>query len=156
MKYNHSANRQRFENEQLRQAKRYRDLGMSEEAIQTMYLYDLSVFNSTRRNIEHKATIEEMTSFDPVTGESHYKDMDEYPGKESRLPYSYRMREWLEEIEDKKLYRALCSFSDDYIAILSMKMDGFTDEDISEKFNVKRKTINKKVLRIKKLLKIFI
>lgn len=72
MKYNHSAMRQRFIKEQKKLAKQYRAAGMSEEAIQEMYKFDLAVFRSNRNDLAHKAEIEEMTAFDRVTGESHY------------------------------------------------------------------------------------
>ena len=107
MNYNNSANRQRFEREQRRLAKQYKVRGMSDEAIQIMYEYDLSVFNSNRRFIEHMATVEEMTAYDHSTGESHYKDMDEFPSQPARIYYSLMDAKWLEEIEDKSLYKAL-------------------------------------------------
>ena len=98
MNYNNSANRQRFEREQRRLAKQYKVRGMSDEAIQIMYEYDLSVFNSNRRFIEHMATVEEMTAYDHSTGESHYKDMDEFPSQPARIYYSLMDAKWLEEI----------------------------------------------------------
>lgn len=156
MNYNNSTNRQRFKNKQRKQAKTYKRHGMSEEAIQIMYKDDLIVHNSNRRKIEHEATPEEMTTYDPSTGESHYKDMDEFPAQPEAVHYSLIGSKWLEDIEDKNLYMALKAMSDDYITIISMKMDGYTDEEIGNTFNVKRKTINNKILRIKKILKNFI
>lgn len=153
MNYNNSANRQRFEREQRRLAKQYKELGMNDETIQIMYEYDLSVFNSNRRFIEHMATVEEMTAYDHSTGESHYKDMDEFPAQTEQIYYSLMGAKWLEVIENKNLYMALKAIPDDYITIISMKMDGYTDEEIGNAFNVKRKTINNKILRIKKILR---
>lgn len=156
MNYNNSANRQRFEREQRRLAKQYKALGMNDETIQIMYEYDLSAFNSNRRFIEHMATVEEMTAYDHSTGESHYKDMDEFPAQTEQIYYSLIGAKWLEVIENKNLYMALKAMPDDYITIISMKMDGYTDEEIGNAFNVKRKTINNKILRIKKILRNFI
>jgi len=156
MNFNYGYERRLFEQDQAKKRKAYLAAGMTEEAIQSMYEYDLYVFNNNRKEIKHRAHYSEMLSYDAETGDSHYMDMDEFPAKESRLPYSYKLRAWLEEIENKKLYRSLCSFSDDYIAIIAMKMDGYTDEDIGKILHVKRPAISNKLGRIKKILRNFI
>ena len=79
MKYNYSAMKQRFDKEQKQLAAQYRAAGMSEEAINEMYQFDLKEFRLQRNDIIHKAELEEMTSYDRVTGDSHYMDMDEFP-----------------------------------------------------------------------------
>ena len=156
MNYNNSANRQRFEREQRRLAKQYKALGMSDEAIQIMYEYDLSVFNSNRRFIEHMATVEEMTSYDQSTGDSHYKDMDEFPAQTEQIHYSLIDAKWLEDIEDKNLFLALTVMPDDYITIISMKMDGYTDEEIGYILHATRQSITNKFARIRKILRNYI
>ena len=118
-----------------------------------MYEYDLSVFNSNRRFIEHMATVEEMTAYDHSTGESHYKDMDEFPSQPARIYYSLMDAKWLEEIEDKSLYKALKAMSQDYITIISMKMDGYSDTEISQIVGCDNSTVTHKVARIRKLIK---
>ena len=153
MKYNNSANRQRFENEQRKLAKWYRAHSMTDEAIQSMYEYDLGVLNSERRYIEHKARVEEITAYDKLTGAAHYMDMDECEGKSETIPFSYRNREWLQEIEDKRLYRLLTSLSDDYIMILSMKMDGYSDTDIASIIGCCNSAVSHKMARIRSKLK---
>lgn len=82
MKYNYSAMKQKFDNEQKKLAAQYHAAGMSEEAIKEMHEFDLKAFRLQRNDIIHKAEIEEMTSYDRVTGEAHYKDMDEFPAAE--------------------------------------------------------------------------
>ena len=128
---------------------------MSDEAIQIMYEYDLSVFNSNRRFIEHMAAVEEMTAYDHSTGESHYKDMDEFPSQPAKIHYSLMDAKWLEEIEDKSLYKALTTMSEDYITIISMKMDGYTNLDIANSFGVIETAIINKIRRIRKIIKNF-
>ena len=155
MNYNNSANRQRFEREQRRLAKKYKALGMSDEAIQIMYEYDLSVFNSNRRFIEHMAAVEEMTAYDHSTGESHYNDMDEFPSQPAQIHYSLMDAKWLEEIEAKSLYKALTTMPEDYITIISMKMDGYTNLDIANSFGVIETAIINKIRRIRKIIKNF-
>ena len=153
MNYNNSANRQRFEREQRRLAKQYEALGMSDEVIQIMYEYDLSVFNSNRRFIEHMATVEEMTAYDHSTGESHYKDMDEFPAQTEQIHYSLIGAKWLEDIEDQNLFMALTAMPANYITIISMKMDGYSDTEISQIVGCDNSTVTHKVSRIRKIIK---
>ena len=115
--------------------------------------YDLSVFNSNRRFIEHMATVEEMTAYDHSTGESHYKDMDEFPAQSAQIHYSLIGVKWLDKIEDKSLYKALKAMPRDYIAIISMKMDGYSDTEISQIVGCDNSTVTHKVLRIRKIIK---
>lgn len=53
MAWNNGLERKKFEAEQTKLAAEYRATGMSEDQIQQMYEFDLSVFNSTRRFTEH-------------------------------------------------------------------------------------------------------
>ena len=53
MKWNNGLERKRFEKRMKKQEKNYRELGMSEEGIQDIYLFDLEVFRSDRRFAEH-------------------------------------------------------------------------------------------------------
>ena len=155
MKYNHSAMRQRFKKEQKSLAKKYRAAGMSEDSIREMYEFDLAVFRSNRNDLAHKAEIEEMTSYDRITGESHYMDMDEFPAVDAMPITSHRDKRWIEEISNIDLYNTIKSFSDNYIEIISMKMDGFTDAKIAAALGCERSTITHKILLIKNKLKIF-
>lgn len=151
MKYNHSSMRQRFIKEQKKLAKQYRAAGMSEEAIQEMYEFDLAVFRSNRNDLAHKAEIEEMTAFDRVTGESHYMDMDEFPADSIKAVYS--SDDWINDIVNPQMHKALSQMSDDYLHIITLLMKGYQQNDIARIKGVGFRAINNKVARIKKIIK---
>lgn len=118
--------------------------------------HDLYVFNNNRKAIKHRVHYSEMLTYDAETGDSRYMDMDEFPSKIEHIDYSLIGSKWLEDIENPYLYKALSNLPKDYITIIGMKMDGYTDEEVGDFFSVKRKTINNKILRVKKLLTNFI
>ena len=151
MKHNHSAMRQRFMNEQKILVKKYRAAGMTEDAIQQMYEFDLSVFRSNRNDLAHKAEIEEMTSYDRITGESHYMDMDEFLADSLKPMYS--SEDWLDDITNPQLFIALSQMPDDYLHIITLLMKGYQQNDIAKIKGVGFRAINNKVARIKKILK---
>lgn len=156
MKYNHGAIRRRFREEQTQLSRQYRSAGMSEEAIQEMYEFDLAVFKSDRNDLSHKAEIEEMTSYDRITGDSHYMDMDEFPAIDTMPITSHRNTRWIEEITNIDLYNTIKSFNDDYIKIISMKMDGVTDARIAATLGCERSNVTHKIALIKNKFKKFL
>lgn len=156
MYFNYGYERRLFEQDQTKKKREYLKTGMSEEAIREMYEYDLNVFNNERKEIKHRAHYSEMLTYDAETGDSRYMDMDEFPSKIEHIDYSLIGSKWLEDIENPYLYKALSNLPKDYITIIGMKMDGYTDEEVGDFFGVKRKTINNKILRVKKLLTYFI
>ena len=156
MRYSHSAMRQRFMKEQRRLAIQYRAAGMSEDAIRAMYEFDLAVFRSNRNNIAHKAEIEEMTSYDHATGESHYMDMDEFSAQESATDIRFAIDTWMDELEIPELYKTIVSMKPDYIEIITLMMKGFFQCDIAKKMHVDNAVICRKVKRINNILKIYL
>ena len=156
MKYNHSAMRQRFKKEQKALAKKYREAGMSEDSIREMYEFDLAVFRSNRNNLAHKAEIEEMTSYDRITGESHYMDMDEFPLQSANSVGSLLSDKWIDEIENEQLLSALLSLPEDYLEIIAFLMKGYSQTDIGRMRGVNRRAINNKIARIRNKIKKFV
>lgn len=70
MAWNNGLERKKFEAEQAKLAAEYRAAGMSEEQIQQMYEFDLSVFNSNRRFAEHTQQFPESPFEDGDEGQS--------------------------------------------------------------------------------------
>lgn len=156
MYFNYGYERRLFEMDQAKKRREYRTAGMSEDAIMEMYEYDLYVFNNNRKEIKHRAHYSEMLTYDSETGDSRYMDMDEFPSQRKHIDYSLIGSKWLEEIENKKLYKVLKTLPKDYITIIAMKMDRYTDKDIAKLLGCERSTITHKVLLIKKKIKTFI
>lgn len=159
MYFNYGYERWLFDNDQKSKKTEYLAAGMSEEAIKELYKDDLKEFNSNRKEIKHRAHYQEMLKYDSETGDFQYMDMDEFSADEIAKPIfvtSHRDRRWIDEIENPHLYKTIRSLSDDYIEIISMKMDGFTDAKIAEFLGCERSTVSHKILLMKKILKIFV
>ena len=156
MYFNYGYQRRLFEQDQAKKRKEYLKAGMNKDAIREMYEYDLYVFNNERKEIKHRAHYSEMLTYDVETGDSRYMDMDEFPSQREHIDYSLIGSKWLEDIENPDLYKALSNMPKDYITIISMKMDGYSDIEIGKVLNSKRRSINNKIARIRKILKNFI
>ena len=156
MKYNYSAMKHRFDKEQKKLSAQYHAAGMSEEAIKEMHEFDLKAFRLQRNDIIHKAEIEEMTSYDRITGESHYKDMDEFPAQESYIQISVNQKNWLHEIEDPALLNAVQMLKPSYQRIVILLMQGYKQRDIAVLVGVTEATIADQIKRIQKNLKEFL
>ena len=156
MKHNHSAMRQRFMREQKKIARQYRAAGMTDDAIRQMLEFDLTVFRSNRNDLAHKAEIEEMTSYDRITGESHYMDMDEFPTKENDGAYSIESEGWIQEIENVNLQKAVLSLKPAYKEIISLLIQGYCQRDIAGIYGVTEATMSDKISRIQKKIKKFL
>ena len=148
--------RQRFMREQKKIARQYRAAGMTDDAIRQMLEFDLTVFRSNRNDLAHKAEIEEMTSYDRITGESHYMDMDEFPTKENDGAYSIESEGWIQEIENVNLQKAVLSLKPAYKEIISLLIQGYCQRDIAGIYGVTEATMSDKISRIQKNIKKFL
>ena len=123
MHFNNGKERADFEKnwEQLR--KWYRAEGMSEDAIEAMYWFDLEEFNSTRRFVTHNIYLEDVPE-----KECSEEDYESFEKNKSRFW-------WLEEISDPDLASAIKELSDSDLEILTMYVyEGYTQQDIANMF----------------------
>lgn len=63
MKFNYATEKIKFDREQEKLAKQYREAGMSEEAIQEMYAYDYELFKKQRVFCQHNQYLDVDASF---------------------------------------------------------------------------------------------
>ena len=157
MKWNNGKERARFEKEQEKLKKEYLAAGMTEEQIKKLYEYDLSEFNSERREKEHtqKLDFDDAEFNDKETDNPLFKKFLEAISITPEYSDSSR-HGWIEDIENEKLSKALKNLSKDYIDILTdICVNGFSQTEIAQKRGVSRKAINNKISRIKKFLNNF-
>lgn len=151
MKHNYRSMRMRFNKAQEAQAERYKKLGMSEDAIQEMYAFDLAVFNSNRKEIRHAAEPEEMMTYDRRTGEARYMDMDELPMQKNRdISFS---EDWINDIEDERLYKVIVNLSDSYQQMLYLLMQGYSKAETGLILGISRSAVCHRISSIKKNIK---
>ena len=151
MYFNYGYERRLFEQDQAKKRREYRKAGMSEEAIKEMYEYDLYVFNSERKEIKHRAHYSEMLSYDEATGNSHYKDMDEFPCKQPLERVFSCMENWHENVTDPIIYAKMCNLSEMNRKIIFLLINKYTQTEISEIIGISQPAICQRIKVLQKL-----
>ena len=140
--------------EQLRV--QYREAGMSEEAIQAMYEFDLGVLNSERAYdastvavCDGEDDVDARKAADLKQYEAAITVTDTYHETKSRFT-------WIGEIENERLLSALESLSELDLKILTLYVyAGYTESEIAMTLESKRITIHKRIERMTMFLKNF-
>ena len=130
--------------EQLRV--QYREAGMSEEAIQAMYEFDLGVLNSERAYDANTVAVCDGDDDKDARKAADFKQYeaaitvtDTYRETKSRLG-------WIGEIENERLLAALESLSELDLKILTLYVyAGYTESEIASALESKRITIHKRM-----------
>ena len=134
----------------------YREAGMSKEAIQAMYEFDLGVLNSERAYDAN--TVAVCDGEDDVDARKA-ADLKQY---EAAITVTDTYREtkscftWIGEIENERLLAALENLSELDLKILTLYVyAGYTESEIAMTLESKRITIHKRIERITMFLKNF-
>ena len=140
--------------EQLRV--QYREAGMSEEAIQAMYEFDLSVLNSERAYAAN--TVAVCDGVDDVDARKA-ADLKQYEAAITVTDTYHETKScfsWIGEIENERLLAALESLSELDLKILTLYVyAGYTESEIAMTLESKRITIHKRIERMTMFLKNF-
>ena len=152
MGFNNGFEHVRLENKWKKLRIQYREAGMSEEAIQEMYNFDVQVVNSEQRYYRHS---KDLAFNDADTEDTHSNDRyeeailmaDTYRETKSRFT-------WIGEIEDERLLSALEKLKEEDLKILTLyAYDGYNVTEISKVLRCSQPTISIKIKRITKFLK---
>ena len=155
MGFNHAAERKKYEQKWALLRKKYRKAGMSKEEIQEMYEFDWNAFLSERRYREHTQPLpsESFSDDDEDSMSGLFKKFDSLKVTFSEDDFTGRYS-WVETIEDQELCASLKVLSaNDLELITLMAIDDYSQSDIAKKDGCARNTVNKKLARIKKLLR---
>ena len=140
--------------EQLRV--QYREAGMSEEAIQAMYEFDLSVLNSERAYAAN--TVAVCDGVDDVDARKA-ADLKQYEAAITVTDTYHETKScfsWIGEIENERLLSALESLSELDLKILTLYVYvGYTESEIAGELGGSKIAIHKRIEKITKLLKNF-
>ena len=134
----------------------YREAGMSKEAIQAMYEFDLDVLNSERAYDANTVAVcdgdddkDARKSADFKQYEAAITVTDTYHETKSRFG-------WIGEIENERLLSALENLSEDDLKLLTLyAYEGYNESEISKVFNVSQPAIHKRIMKISLFLKKF-
>ena len=140
--------------EQLRV--QYREAGMSKEAIQAMYEFDLGVLNSERAYdantvavCDGEDDVDARKAADLKQYEAAITVTDTYRETKSRFT-------WIGEIENERLLAALENLSELDLKTLTLYVyAGYTESEIAMTLESKRITIHKRIERMTMFLKNF-
>ena len=134
----------------------YREAGMSKEAIQAMYEFDLDVLNSERA---YDANTVAVCDGDDDKDARKAADLKQY---EAAITVTDTYREtksrfaWIGEIKNERLLAALENLSEDDLKLLTLYVyEGYNESEISKVFNVSQPSIHKKIMKIAIFLKKF-
>ena len=147
MSWNNGLERKKFEERQAILAEQYRSVGMTDEQIQKMYDYDLSVFRSERIYYTHTQALE--IGGDDNEATCHISNfLLEYHQAENFRDYSNRYW-WIDELE--RFYYVALSLSEKELELITLYVfEGHTQEEMSEILNCPQTTISYHLRKIKK------
>ena len=139
MGFNYAREIIKFEKRWKRLKAKYRQLGMSEEAIKDIYEFDREVFKSNRIFYLHNIFVSDLSD--------SMIEADDYSSFYSRLW-------WIEEIEDPVLLAFIKGLSLRDIEIITLCMiEGFEQKKAAKKLGIPYTTLNYRYKKIKKILK---
>ena len=134
----------------------YREAGMSKEAIQAMYEFDLDVLNSERAYDANTVAVCDGDDDKDARKAADFKQYeaaitvtDTYHETKSRFG-------WIGEIENELLLSALEKLSEDDLKLLTLYVyEGYNTVELSKVYGIAQQNISKRILKITKFLKNF-
>ena len=134
----------------------YREAGMSEDAIQAMYEFDLSVLNSERAYATNTVTVNDSDDEDDARKAADLKQYEAAITITDTYHETKRRFGWIGEIENERLLSALESLSEDDLKLLTLYVyECYTESEISKVFNISQPAIHKRIEKITIILKKF-
>lgn len=120
--------------------KELRGLGVDEDTIEKLHTYDWAVFNSDRR---YYRRLKEVGTY-----------LEEF-AEDAAQPEVRTVEDFLDSIENQKLYQVLIKVDRLTLQIAVMKMQGYSTHEIAVQFTITEKAIYRRMDRLKEKLKKF-
>lgn len=157
MEWNDGKERAKFEREQKELREEYVAAGMSETQIQEMRKYDEAWYRSRRREARHTQRLN-VTAFDEDDGDNADKNplLKKFLHSISTEDKYFENDRfgWIEQIEDKGIYKAVKTLSDTEKEILTeLVCEGLTQTEIALCIGRNQSNICRKIARMRKILK---
>ena len=115
-------------------------MGVDEDTIEKLHTYDWAVFNSDRR---YYRRLKEAGTY-----------LEEF-AEDAAQPEVRTVEDFLDSIENQKLYQVLIKVDRLTLQIAVMKMQGYSTHEIAVQFNITEKAIYRRMDRLKEKLKKF-
>lgn len=118
--------------------KKLRSLGVSEDTIEKLRIYDWAVFNSDRkfyRRLKDAGTY-----------------LEEF-AEETTQPEIKTVEDFLDNIENQRLYQVLIKVDRLTLQIIVMQLQGYSTHDIAVSLDLSEQAVYKRVKRLKEKIK---
>ena len=159
MKFNYGYEKKKFDEEWVRLRKEYEAAGMSKDAIDAMYRYDLDTFREQRNYCRHTQL---MDGFDTEAEKCAASD-DISPMQKRLLEQMCvdmpvadpdRRYAWIDELDDEDMVKAVKSLSRKDVDLLTRVVyEGFRQIDVAQDRGISKQTVNERWLVIREKLK---
>jgi len=156
MEFNNGNERRKLNKKWERLRVQYQQAGMSEDAIQAMYDFDLGVLNSERSYVANTLTI--VGDGDDSTGRksSDFKQYEKAIAVTDTYHETRTRFAWVGEIKDKRLQEGLEKLSDEELRLITLYFrDEYSTVELSKVYGIAQQNISKRILKITKFLKNF-
>lgn len=156
MEFNNGNERRKLNKKWERLRVQYQQAGMSEDAIQAMYDFDLGVLNSERSYVANTLAI--VGDGDDSTGRksSDFKQYEKAIAVTDTYHETRTRFAWVGEIKDKRLQEGLEKLSDEELRLITLYFrDEYSTVELSKVYGIAQQSISKRILKITKFLKNF-
>lgn len=156
MEFNNGNERRKLNKKWERLRVQYQQAGMSEDAIQAMYDFDLGVLNSERSYVANTLAI--VGDCDDSTGRksSDFKQYEKAIAVTDTYHETRTRFAWVGEIKDKRLQEGLEKLSDEELRLITLYFrDEYSTVELSKVYGIAQQNISKRILKITKFLKKF-
>ena len=134
----------------------YRKAGMSEDAIQAMYEFDLGVLNSERAYITNTLTVSDTTDDSTATETSDFKQYEKAITVTDTYHETKTRFTWVGEIQNERLHAGLEKLSDEELQLVTLYFhEKYSAVELSKVYGIAQQNISKRILKITKFLKNF-
>ena len=155
MGFNNGLERVRLENRWKKLRVQYRAAGMSEEAIQAMYEFDLDVLNNERAYVDNTVTV--VPSHDDDTGNgASFKQYEDAITRTDTYHETKTRFAWIGEIKNERLQAGLEKLSDEELQLITLYFyEEYNTVELSKVYGIAQQNISKRILKITNFLKNF-
>ena len=153
MGFYYATERKRFEREWDKLRKDYEAAGMSQEAIQLLYEFDLETFRSERTYANHTLPLaDEHIRNDKLEPSTLYRKYVNASTSFDEVDFSGRYS-WVDAIENQRLVCALRQLSNEDLELLTfLVLEEHTQRELAQKWGCSQKNVSVRFKRIKKIL----
>ena len=156
MEFNNGNERRKLNKKWERLRVQYQQAGMSEDAIQAMYDFDLGVLNSERSYVANTLAIVDDGDDNTRRKSSDFKQYEKAITVTDTYHETRTRFAWVGEIKDKRLQEGLEKLSDEELRLITLYFrDEYSTVELSKVYGIAQQNISKRILKITKFLKKF-